>query len=299
LPRAAVQPGTDGRIDADGILDMLPRGTCDALAALMKRTKPVGVVMTLGLVAVVAHADVDKPKADMPKIDARADALLRKMSRDLSKLKSFSVDAEHVTEVITTDDHKMQILGSSNVVVQRPNMLRSDRKSPMGALTFYYDGTNVTIYGKKNSLYATAPAPDTIDRTIDYARDTLDLDAPAADLLYSDPYKVLMEDVVSGMYVDEAVMQGRVCEHLAFRGKETDFEIWIEDGKRALPCRFVITTKDVEGWPQYEVELTNWKIMEHIPSGEFTFHPPSNARKIDFLAVATAKQKMRKRGGAS
>ncbi|HTL34186.1 MAG TPA: DUF2092 domain-containing protein [Kofleriaceae bacterium] len=282
----------------------------------MKRTKLLGAAASIGLLAaVMAYADDPTPTQPPPKpkpaakpeakpeatddakqepqrtIDPKADDLLKKMSRDLAKLESFSVDAEHVTEVVTTDKQKLQVLASSTVIVHRPDNLRSDRKSALGAVTLYYDGTNLTVFGRKNHLYATTGAPNTLDKMIDFARDELDLDAPAADLLYSDVYAGLMENVVSGMYVDEAIMGNRTCKHLAYRGKETDFEIWIEDGKRALPCRFVITTKDVQGWPQYEVELTNWKVLPPVSKGEFTFHPHKEDHTINFISVAKAQKK--------
>lgn len=280
----------------------------------MNRTKASLVAATaVGLVAVVAvHAEDETPtparpgdtrarKAQppqrrttepRPKIDPKADALLRKMSTDLGAAKTFSFDTAHVTEVITADDQKLQVLASSSVIVQRPNKLRSDRKGRIGDVTLYYDGKSLTIHGKKANLYATAAAPDTLDKTIDFARTDLNLEAPAADLLYSDVYSILMEDAVSGMLVDEAVIDGRVCKQLAYRGTDTDWQIWIEDGQRALPCRFVITTKDVKGWPQYEVEMTNWKVMDGpMPDKTFAFTPPRGAGKINFLDVSAAQQK--------
>lgn len=280
----------------------------------MNRTKASLVAAAaVGLVAVVAvHAEDDttttpaqpgntRARKAQPqrrttepkqKIDPKADALLRKMSTDLGAAKTFSFDTAHVTEVITADDQKLQVLASSSVMVQRPNKLRSDRKGRIGDVTLYYDGKNLTIYGKKANLYATAAAPDTLDKTIDFARTDLDLEAPAADLLYSDVYSILMEDAVSGMLVDEAVIDGRMCKQLAYRGTDTDWQIWIEDGQRALPCRFVITTKDVKGWPQYVVEMSNWKVSDApMPDKTFAFTPPKGAGKIDFLSVSAAQRK--------
>jgi hypothetical protein len=234
-------------------------------------------------------------KSEPAKLDPKADALLRKMSDDLGKLKTFSFDTEHVTDVITTDDQKLQMLASSSVTVQRPNKLRSDRKGPLGDVTLYYDGKQLTIYGKRDNLYATAPAPDTLDKLIDFARNELDLDAPAADLLYGDPYAILMENAVSSAYIDDAVIGGRVCKHLAYRGKESDFEIWIEDTSPALPCRFVITTKDVKGWPQYSVEMSNWKVNIPAQDKQFAFVAPRDAGKIDFVRAASAAKKAGKK----
>jgi len=155
----------------------------------------------------------------------------------------------------------------------------------MGGARVYYDGANVTVYGKRENLYATAKAPDNIDAMFDFARQNLSIDAPGADLLYSNAYSILMEDVVSGRYMGVEPIGNRMCHHLAYRGNETDWQIWVEDGARALPCRFVITSKKEPGSPQYSVETTNWKAAT-FPAETFAFKPPRDAVKIDFVTVS-------------
>lgn len=219
-------------------------------------------------------------------IEPEADKLLRKMSKDMAEMKTFQVDTSQVMEVVTFDGEKIQGLAESTLSVQRPNKLRTDRMGPFGGGSLFYDGSSLTFYGKRDNLYATAKAPDTLDATLDFAREQLSIDAPGADLLHSDPYSVLMEDVVSGRYLGKEVVGGRTCHHLAYRGNEIDFQMWVEDGQRALPCRFVITSKKVTGSPEYEVSMFNWKAEASIPAETFTFTPPPNAAKIDFVRVS-------------
>jgi len=228
-------------------------------------------------------------------IDPKADALLRKMSADLAGMKSFRFDAEHVMEVVTKQGEKIHSVAESTVWVQRPNKLRTDRMGPLGGATFYYDGKTVSIYGKRDNLYATAKAPDNLDATIDFARDQLSIDAPGADLLYSNPYAALMEDVVSGRYMGSEPVGNRMCHHLAYRGTETDWQLWIEDGPRALPCRFVINSKKVTGSPEYAVATSNWKVEPALPPETFAFTPPPGAGKIDFVAVKDIQENQKKR----
>jgi len=222
-------------------------------------------------------------KAGKAAVDPRADQLLRKMARDLASAKTLQFDAEHVTEVVTKQGQKIQLLATSRVDVQRPNKLRSDRTGPLADASLYYNGRDLTIYGRRVNMYATAQAPDTIDKAIDFGRDELGLDAPAADLLYTDAYPTLMEDVVSGTYLGLEDVGGRACHHLAYVGHQTDWQIWIEDGPRALPCRYVITSKRVKESPEYTIDLKNWKVDERLPAETFTFTPPRDAVKIDFF----------------
>lgn len=223
-------------------------------------------------------------------IDPKADALLRKMSIDLADMRNFRFEADHVMEVVTRQGEKIQSVAESTVWVQRPNKLRTDRMGPLGGAMVYYDGRSISVYGKSENLYATAKAPNTLDATIDFARDQLSIDAPGADLLYSNPYAVLMEDVVSGRYLGTEPVRDRMCHHLAYRGHETDWQLWIEDGPRALPCRFVIDSKQVTGSPEYTVALFNWKVEPAFPPETFAFAPPRDAGKIDFATVKDIKE---------
>jgi len=92
--------------------------------------------------------------------------------------------------------------------------------------------------------------------------------------------------------VDEGIepIGDRMCHHLAYRGHETDWQIWIEDGPHALPCRFVIVSKQETGQPEYQVTTSGWK-AETQPPESFTFTPPEGAMKIDFVQIADQKGK--------
>jgi hypothetical protein len=235
----------------------------------------------------VAQAQPAAPCA----IDPKADALLRKMSTDLADLQAFRFKADHVMEVVTKQGEKIQSVAESSVSVQRPNQLRVDRMGPLGGATVYYDGTTLSIYGKRDHLYATTKAPGNLDATIDFARDQLAIDAPGADLLYSAPYAALTEDVVSGRYMGAEPVGNRMCHHLAFRGHETDWQLWVEDGPRALPCRYVINSKRVIGSPEYAVTLSSWNLAPAFPPETFAFTPPPEAGKVDFVALKDIAQR--------
>ena len=240
--------------------------------------RSIHTVLAAGLVTSVALADTP------PNVEPRADELLHKMSTELAGMKGFSVETDQVMEVVTKTGEKIQALAGSTVHVQRPNKLRTERMGPMGGANVYYDGKTISVFGKRDNLYASAAVPPTLDDTIDFIRAKLSIDAPGADLLHSDPYKVLMEDVVSGRYLGIEPVGDRMCHHLAYRGSETDWQIWIEDGDHPLPCRFVITSKQEQGSPEYQVKLSGWQ-AETAPPESFTFTPPQGATKIKFINV--------------
>ena len=119
-------------------------------------------------------------------------------------------------------------------------------------------------------------------------REEIDIIAPAGDLLYANAYDILMEDVISGMYVGAGTVAGVRCHHLAFRGTQTDWQIWIEDGARPLPRKMVITSKWMTGAPQYTVTTSDWNMAPKLAAGRFKFVPPKDAVQLDFIAPAAA-----------
>jgi len=146
----------------------------------------VGVVLGGVGSVMLANADVKNAKRDdtksskAAKIDPKADQLLRTMSTTLAGMKSFTFDSHQVLEVVTKEGQKIQGLAETTVSIQRPNKLRVDRIGPLGGGSIYYDGTTFTFFGKRDNMYAQAPAPDNLDGMVDFAREKLSIDAPGA-----------------------------------------------------------------------------------------------------------------------
>lgn len=222
-------------------------------------------------------------------VDPKARTLLKRMSDFLASQPQLSVQADGSTEVVLKTGEKVEFEHSSDVRLKRPNKLRSDRRGEKADAEFYYDGHSFTLYGKNQNYYATTAAPPTIDEAIDAARERLGIEAPAADLLYSNPYDILMEDVVSGTYLGTNAVRGVSCHHLAFRGNETDWQIWIEDGPKPVPCKFVIVSKKVQGSPEFSVEFSRWNFSPRLDEAVFHFTPPSDAKRIGFLGETASR----------
>jgi hypothetical protein len=209
------------------------------------------------------------------------------MSDYLAGLKQFRVQTENSLEVILTSGQKILYDSPAECLIQRPNKLRAERKGDIVNQEFYYDGKTLTLYNPDQKYYATVEAPPTIEETLDFARVSLDVYAPGGDLLYKNAYEVLTEDVVSGFYVGESVIGGIKCHHLAFRGNEVDWQIWIEDGDKPLPKKFIITTKWMTGAPQFTASIKAWDLSPKFSEDTFTFVPSKDAQRIDFVRLTS------------
>ena len=166
------------------------------------------------------------------------------------------------------------------MTLNRPDKLHVTRTGGFANVEMVFDGKTLTLLGKNANLYAQVEAPGTIDHLVDELRDKYHRPVPAADLLMSDPYKELMPLVTDVKDLGSGVIHGIECDHLAFRTKEVDWQIWIAQGARPYPCRYVITSKKVRGWPQYTLDITAWKAGAEVASDAFKLEVPADAKKL-------------------
>jgi hypothetical protein len=224
---------------------------------------------------------------DRQGVDPEAARILRRMTDYLSGLQRFKVESASVDEIVTKSGEKIQLIADSRISVARPNRLRSERGGH-NAETFAYDGKSMSVRCVDSNTFGTVPAPPTIDGTIDKMRKDYGADAPGADLLYSRPYDVLMEQVKQGQVIGDENILGSEATHLAFQGDEVDWQIWIKNGPEPLPLRYVITSKTVQAQPQFTVQMTRWEPHANVDEASFEFKPPPGAKKVDSLPTDCA-----------
>ena len=245
---------------------------------------------TLGLLAIFVFLSVSNTasSADEPSaIEPEAAQVLRQMSDYLGSLKSFSFRAENTVDMVMPSGQKLQAGGNVDVAIQRPNRFRVNRKGDIGDQEFYFDGKTLTLYGKLVNYYATMTASQTIDidTALEFAREDVGVVAPASDLFYQNAYQGLMEDVASGTYVGTSTVGGVEVHHLAFRGSEVDWQIWIETGDKPLPRKYLITSKWITGAPQFTAVFSNWNMSAKLEDALFKFSPPPGAEEIGFIPL--------------
>ena len=241
-----------------------------------------------GLAALLTLAAATVASAQPAGIDPQATKLLKASTDFLASQPRFSVESRNTLEVVLTSGQKIQFGHAARMWVQRPNKLRADRTGDLVEQSFYYDGKSLTLLNPGENVYATVPAPGTLEEMLDFARTRLDIVAPGSDLIYKNAYEILMDGVTDGFVVGKGIVEGVRCDHLAFRAPHVDWQIWIQDGEKPLPRKFVITTKDVSGGPQFSVVVTKWNTAPKFPEGLFTFKQPKNAKKVEFVPAAAA-----------
>jgi hypothetical protein len=219
-------------------------------------------------------------------VDPDAVALLRRTTDYLSSMKQFRVETDTTIEAVLANGQKLQFGHRVALAVQRPNRLRAERVGELIAQTFYFDGKSLSVHLPQERYHATVAAPPTIDAMLDFARDKLGVIAPASDLVYSNAFERLTEGLTSAYLVGPAMVGGVRCTHLAFRNAEVDWQIWIQDGDKPLPRKFIVTSKKMPQSPQFEVLMSKWDAAPKLTDSMFRFTPPKGSRQIDFTPTA-------------
>jgi hypothetical protein len=246
------------------------------------------VVAALALAPLAGAQDraPDPSSAPPPrKVEARAEQELKRMGEFLAKLPRFAFEAEETFDEIPDGELRRQLTTVRRVAVERPNHVAADATGDTLNRASWYDGKTVTVLDKEHNVYATIEAPGTIDATFDRLEDEYGVVVPLADLLYADPYAVLMEGVTYGRYLGIHQAAGVACHHLAFSQPTIEWQIWIDAGEKPLPRKLAISYVQEPGEPQYAAVIRRWTLDARVPDGLFTFEAPEGAQKVDAAAM--------------
>ena len=213
--------------------------------------------------------------------EAEARKLVKAMSDYMAAQNSISFQYDTIFEIVTTDKQKLALASSGTATLNRPDKIRVTRTGGFADVEFLFDGKTLTLFGKKANLYGQLEVPGTIDHLIDELRDKYGRPVPGADMLLSNVYDQLMPLVVNAKDLGSGVIGGVECDHLAFRTDEVDWQIWIAQGSRPYPCRYVITSTKVAEAPQYSLTIRDWKTGGEVKPGGFSFSNATNAKKME------------------
>jgi len=234
---------------------------------------------TLVALSVAAFLALGSATAGADEADAKR--LLKAMSDYMAAQSTFSFNYDSMLDVVTTEGQVIGLASSGALTFSRPDKLKSSRSGGFVDVESFFDGKTLTLLGKNKNIYMQAEIPGTVDHLIDELKDKYNRPLPAADLLLSNSYDVLMKNIVEVRDLGSGVIGGVECDSLAFRTQEVDWQIWIAHGDRPYPCRYVITSKQQAKAPQYSVQVSNWKSGDEVAASDFGFKNTTGAKQVD------------------
>jgi hypothetical protein len=240
------------------------------------------------LVAAAATAGCSRSEPLTPQAAAaKGDALLRQMSKTLAGSQALAVTADETREQLQANGQKRQNTFTRAIVLRRPNAVTFVDKGPEHDGTGWYDGAHITIVSHRAKAWARGPMPATLDEALDFVSNEYAVQMPAADLLYSSPYDALVTEDTKGGWVDVQQIGGKPCDHLSYAQAVVDWEIWVGQDERKLPCQIQITYKGTPGKPISRVVLRDWNLAPAITATTFTPEVPANYQRLRILRHAT------------
>ena len=220
-----------------------------------------------------------------PGVDARVDALLRHMGDYLENASEFSFHTEVNYDRVLDGGQKILYGRRAEIAMRRPNRLHVIVNGDLVNERIWYDGKIFTLMDLSNFEYVKVEVPSTLDQALDFMAIEYGISSPVSDVLYSDVYAVLIENVATGTYVGQSEVRGVPTHHLAFTQASIDWQLWIEDGANPVPRKAVITYKNVPSSPQFTVWLSNWNFSPRLADSLFEFLPPDGAQQVEIRPV--------------
>lgn len=250
----------------------------------MEKLKCRALVTMFALVVFVFSATAQTTWAEMPAVDPNATKILKRMTDYLGNLKQFSVLTQNTVEDLLLSGHRVDVDISSEVTVSRPNMLRSDRKGDLLVnQVFFYDGKSLTLFNPTYNMYATESVPDTFEELFMYMYKSVGLAVPVSDLIYADSFPLLMQDVTMAIVIGKTAISGVTCDHLLFSRPGVDFQVWVSDGPKPLPIKYVVTETATSSNLSVSTTLSNWNVDPKLTDDQFVFTPPKGAQATTFM----------------
>lgn len=259
---------------------------CDPIKeGIMRKTRikriPNLIVATLMVIGISTLPGVSQ--ATESSIDPQASQILNKMCDNLGGLQQFSVNTQNTLEDTIDSGQRVDFDIAATVVISRPNKLRAERKGDLIDQIFFYDGKALTLYNPSDKVYATEPAPGTIEEMFDFTRESLGLIIPVGDLVYRNAFPLLMQDVTQAVVVGKSVIGGVKCDHLLFSRPGVDFQVWVADSGPPLPYKYVVTDTGTPARLSVSTVMSDWNVAPSVVDNRFSFVPPKEAKLIQFM----------------
>jgi len=237
------------------------------------------------MTATYAQTKAPAPAVKASDVDPEAVQALQRMGAYLGTMTTFSIQASTTIDQVMENGQKVQISGEVVYHVRRPNGFVIEVASDRRLRQFYYDGKTFTVYAPRVGLYASVPAPDTVQKTLQEIYVKYGIPVPLEDLFtWSDANLGRADYLRSAIHVGYAQVNGIDTDHYAMREKDIDWQVWIARGDRPLPVKVAIVSTLAPSQPQYTTNLV-WAENPKLTDADFHFNKPEGAMAIEIVSA--------------
>ncbi len=264
----------------------------------MNRRKLLGWALVMSLTTLClgaenAHAQGSTPPAraekpavaavdTKPVLEPKAIELLQASCARLAAAHTMSFTAVVTYESPSRLGIPLAYTTKSDVVLQRPDKLRVITLGDGPASEFYYNGKVMMAYAPAENLVAVADAPPTVDETMEVAYHVAAIYFPFDDVIVSDPYKDIADDLRLAFYVGQStVVGGTTTDIVTYDTGGVFVEAWI-GAEDKLPRMLRAIYADDPLRLRHQLELSNWQIDPPVATDSFGSAKATAAKHIKF-----------------
>jgi hypothetical protein len=227
-----------------------------------------------------------EPTTDAERL-ARGRELVEQMSARLAAAKAVSVTTTEMRDIAHLSGKKETVSQTGVYTLRRPDRFYAKMTGGRGLET-WYNGKTLTIAVHPDKVFAQAPMPETIDRTLDALAERYDIPLPLGDLFYSSAAKALLSDTTTGGYAGKESVGNTPAVHLAFKDVGVDWDLWLPAQGDPLPLRLKVVQTRRKSQPMVDVTFTSWDLAPQITNATFIPKVPAEYEGIAILQRAAA-----------
>ena len=150
----------------------------------------------------------------------------------------------------------------------------------------WYDGVGLTLVLHKDKVFGQARMPETLDKTLDAMHERYGVSTPLSDFIYSSPAKALIADTTTGGWVGRETIDGQEADHLAFKDKGVNWELWVAATGDPVPRRLVAEFLEDKRLRKVDVTFKEWNLAPQVASDRFTPKVPADYEGIAIVQRA-------------
>jgi len=211
--------------------------------------------------------------------------LLQKLSNSMGNESHVIMKINETFDEVTAAGQKIQFTTERKIWLDRPDKLEVKVSGSGAKRRIVYNGSTFSIIDQIRNIYASVAISGSLDSALTQMAQQYGLAQPADELLYSNLYAQLSGKIQTGQYLGTDWVGSHNCQHLAFTQFGVNWEIWIEDGIKAIPRKLLVTYVAAQGRPQYSMTITDWDTPALMWGADFNFSPPSNATSASMVSL--------------
>jgi hypothetical protein len=238
------------------------------------------------MTAIAADADPAESAAAEPArtsaaIDEKAAEVVLRSAYFVAETPAFSFSWFITSDDVIGGREKITSIESGTTTLNRELGFVSRTERGDTYRDYYYNGKQFTVASPNQAFYATVGFSGTYDELVDRVKQSSGVSLPLWTMLSIDLPAKLVADVDAAAYLGTTMLAGHEVHHVAFSGPEEDWQIWIStDDAAPLPLMLIGTRTDLQGWPQYRVNMMDWDLAPETSAADFSYTPEEGVTRI-------------------